>query len=120
MHAWLKTAIPKLASLDIGRSVSFFEMLGFAPVLVLPTLAMVSRDGIELHLWLTQDPAIPKASGCRVQAEAIDALYQEYLALGVVHPDDPLSDKPWGLREFSILDGDGNILTFAAPIPAAH
>ena len=29
MHAWLKTAIPKLASLDIRRSVAFFERLGF-------------------------------------------------------------------------------------------
>jgi hypothetical protein len=117
MHAWLKTAIPKLASLNIERSVTFFEALGFSRVAVLPTVAMVSRDDVDIHFWLTDDPAIPKATGCRVNVDGIDALYQAYLPLDIVHPNDPLGDKPWGLREFSILDVDGNILTFAAPIP---
>jgi len=116
MHAWLKTAIPKLASLNIERSVAFFEALGFTRVAVYPTVAMVSRDAVDLHFWLTPDPAIPRATGCRVNVDAIDALYREFLPLDIVHPDDPLGDKPWGTREFSILDADGNVLTFAAPI----
>jgi hypothetical protein len=119
MHAWLKTAIPKLASLDIERSVTFFERLGFERLAVYPTLALVARDAIEIHFWLTDDRAIPEATGCRVNVDGIDALYQEYLPLNVIHPNDPLGDKPWGMREFSILDVDGNILTFAAEIPAS-
>jgi hypothetical protein len=117
MHAWLKTAIPKLASLNIERSVTFFEALGFTRVAVLPTLAMVSRDDVDIHFWLTDNPEIPNSTGCRAYVKGIDELYQSYLPLNIVHPDDPLSDKPWGMREFSILDLDGNVLTFAAPIP---
>jgi len=117
MHAWLKTAIPKLASLNIERSVTFFEALGFARVAVLPTLAMVSRDNVDIHFWLTDNPAIPNTTGCRAYVKHIDALYQSYLPLNIIHPDDPLGDKPWGMREFSILDVDSNVLTFAAPIP---
>ncbi|UUZ52127.1 hypothetical protein LP419_20930 [Massilia sp. H-1] len=49
----------------------------------------------------------------------VDSLYDEFLLRGVIHPNDPLGDKPWGMREFSILDIDGNVLTFAAEIPAA-
>jgi len=119
MHAWLKTAIPKLASLDIERSVAFFEQLGFTRVAVQPTVGMVSRGPIEVHFWLTNDPAVPQANGARVQVSDVDALYAEFLPRGIVHPDDPLGDKSWGMREFSILDIDGNVLTFAADIPAA-
>jgi hypothetical protein len=83
---------------------------------VYPTVAMVSRDSVDIHFWLTTDPAIPKLTGCRVNVEGIDKLYEEFRILDIIHPDDPLSDKPWGLREFSILDVDGNLLTFSGPI----
>jgi hypothetical protein len=116
MHAWLKTAIPKLASLDIERSVTFFEQLGFTRTAVYDTVAMVSRDNVDIHFWLTDDPAIPKLTGCRVNVDGIDALYDEFRLLDIIHPNDPLGDKPWGLREFSILDVDGNLLTFSGPI----
>jgi hypothetical protein len=116
MHAWLKTAIPKLASLDIERSVTFFEQLGFTRTAVYPTVAMVSRDSVDIHFWLTTDPAIPKLTGCRVNVDGIDKLYEQFRILDIIHPDDPLGDKPWGLREFSILDVDGNLLTFSGPI----
>lgn len=119
MHAWLKTAIPKLASLDIERSVQFFEKLGFTRIAVHPTVAMITRDDVDIHFWLTNDPSVPQTSGCRANVQDVDALYEKYLPLNVVHPKDPLGDKPWGMREFSILDIDGNILTFAAPIPKA-
>ena len=118
MHAWLKTAIPKLASLDIERSVKFFEALGFTRIAVHPTVAMVTREDVDVHFWLTDNPDIPHSTGCRATVANVEALYQEYLPFNIVHPNDPLGDKPWGLREFSILDIDGNVLTFAGPIPA--
>ena len=34
-------------------------------------------------------------------------------AAGIVHPNGALADKPWGTREFAILDPDGNLLTFS-------
>ena len=43
----------------------------------------------------------------------MDRLYVELDAQGVVHPSAPIEDKPWGSREFGILDPDGNLVTFA-------
>ena len=42
MHARLKTAIPKLASRDIERSVAFFKKLGFTRIAVHPGMAIVT------------------------------------------------------------------------------
>ena len=30
----------------------------------------------------------------------------------IVHPNAPLTSKPWGTMEFAILDPDGNLITF--------
>jgi hypothetical protein len=37
----------------------------------------------------------------------------------VIHPAEPLETKPWGMRQFSALDLDGNRLTFAQPADGA-
>ena len=108
----LKVAIPKLASLDVERSLTFFEQLGFERCGSYPDYGIIKRDGVELHFWLCTDPSIPKETGCRIEVEGIDELFKEFSAQGVIHPNGRLSDKPWGVREFSILDIDGNLLTF--------
>jgi hypothetical protein len=111
------SAIPKLASMDIQRSIAFFEKLGFTKSTQFPddnpNYGIVEQDGVQIHFWLSTDPAIPKATGCRINVSGIDELFASYSKLGVIHPNDPLTQKPWGLREFSILDVDGNLVTFA-------
>jgi hypothetical protein len=107
------TAIPKLASLNIERSVAFFLRLGFTQSAVYPDYGIVQRDEVQLHFWRCEDANIPKATGCRVNVIGIDALFEAFNVQGVIHPNDPLSTKPWGMREFSILDPDGNLVTFA-------
>jgi hypothetical protein len=70
---------------------------------------------VRIHFLLTDDPEIPKVTACRIDVTGIDALNDELTAAGVVHPDAPLRDQPWGLREVGVLDGDGNLITFAEP-----
>jgi len=109
----LRRAVPVLASLDIEATQRFYaERLGFATVARYPDYGIVARDDVQIHFWLTDDAAIPKATSCRVDVDGIDALYEELRAAGVVHPNGPLTDQPWGLREFAVLDGDGNLITF--------
>jgi hypothetical protein len=36
-----------------------------------------------------------------------------------VHPNGKLENKPWGIRQFSILDNSGNILHFGEYTDAA-
>ncbi len=107
-------ATPVLPSLDIARTVAFYrDTLGFDEVHAAPSeYAIVERGPVELHFWYTPDPALPKASGCRLQVSGIDALHAHCQAPGIVHPNGALAGKPWGTREFAILDPDGNLLTF--------
>ena len=108
----LIAAIPKLASLDIERSLAFFESLGFARRAAYPDYGIVERDGVQIHFWLCQDPRIPKETACRISVEGIEQLFQAYSGKGVIHPNGSLEVKPWGVSEFSVLDPDGNLLTF--------
>lgn len=106
-----------LASLDIDATVRFYEeRLGFRTVATYADHAIVDRDGVRLHFVLTDDPEVPKATSCRIDVVGIDALADEMTAAGVVHPNALLAERPWGLREVGVLDGDGNLLTFAEPI----
>ncbi len=107
----LKFAIPKLASLDIERTVAFFERLRFRRIGAYPDYAIIVRDGVQLHFWLCNDPRVPKETACRIEVEGIDDLFAEFEAQGVIHPNGGLEDKPWGVREFSMLDVDGNLVT---------
>ena len=107
-------AVPVLASLDIEATQQFYATrLGFEPTATYPDYGISVRDGIEVHFWLTDDPAAPSITSCRIDVTGIDALYAEMQAAGVVHPNGALQDQPWGMREFAVLDGDGNLIKFA-------
>jgi catechol 2,3-dioxygenase-like lactoylglutathione lyase family enzyme len=109
----LKTAIPVLASLNSAETVEFYtNKLGFTFHADWEGYLIFSRDGVFIHLWPTKDEAIPKFTGCYIQVTAVDELYALYEPQGVIHPNGPLTTKPWGMREFSILDNNGNILHF--------
>jgi catechol 2,3-dioxygenase-like lactoylglutathione lyase family enzyme len=115
MPARLVAAIPKLASLDIERSLAFCENLGFTRVGAHPDYGMVERDGVQIHFWLCQDPRIPTETACRIAVEGIEQLFEAYSEKGVIHPNGSLAVKPWGVSEFSVLDPDGNLITFQQP-----
>ncbi|KQC01529.1 VOC family protein [Pedobacter sp. Hv1] len=113
----LKTAIPILASLNTEETVKFYtEKLGFTFHTDWDGYLIFSRDAIQIHFWTTDDPAIPKATGCYVNVTAVDELFAEYKAKGVIHPEGELKDMEWEMRQFSILDNNGNIIHFGQDI----
>lgn len=113
----LQRAIPVLASLDIEATQRFYaETMGFAAVARYPDYGIVTGDEVQLHFWLTDDVDIPKATSCRVDVTGVDQLYEEMSASCVVHPNVPLTDQPWGFREFAVLDDDGNMIKFGERI----
>lgn len=117
--AVLRRAVPVLASLDLGATQQFYaERLGFDRLFTYPDYAISGRDGIQLHFWLTDDRDIPQQTSCRIDVTGIDALYAEMQAAGVVHPNGPLREQPWGMKEFAVLDGDGNLIKFAESLPS--
>lgn len=109
----LQRAIPVLASLDLEATQRFYaERLGFDPLFTYPDYAISGRDGVQLHFSLTDNPDIPRSTSCRIDVAGVEALYHEMQAAGVVHPNAPLCEQPWGMKEFGVLDGDGNLIKF--------
>lgn len=112
----LKKAIPVLASLDREATQKFYEQrLKFKTAVVNPLI--VQRDGIEIVFWDCENSYLAENTSCRVLVDNIEVLYSEYCQSEVIHPNAPLQEKPWGAKEFGILDNNGNLIVFTEPIP---
>jgi len=109
----LKRSAPVLASLDMSKTLEFYtQKLGFRQAFGDAGYGIVVRDGIDIHFWKCDDKIHPENTSCYIYVEGVDDLYEEMLAAGVVHPNGPLKDHPHGMREFAILDQDGNMIRF--------
>jgi hypothetical protein len=109
----LKSAVPILASLNAEETIKFYtDKLGVTLNNNWDGYVILSRDEITLHLWPCKDPEIPKATGCYINVNEVEKLYDEYKQTGVVHPNGPLKEMPWKMKQFSILDNNGNIIHF--------
>lgn len=75
---------------------------------------MVQKDGIQIHFFEFKELDPMKNYGqVYIRTNDIDHLYQSFLdKMTSIHPNAPLEIKPWGQKEFSLLDPDNNLLTF--------
>ena len=112
MSARLRSVAAVLASLDIERTVKFCEQrLGFTTIAQHEDYVIFRRDDISVHYWLCRERHIAENTSCYVYVSDAAALYAEYRAQGVIHPNGALRQQPWGL-EFAVLDVDGNLYKF--------
>jgi len=75
---------------------------------------MIQKDNIQIHFFEFKD-LNPKENYGQVyiRTDSIEQLYQYFLDRKVsIHPAGHLEIKPWGQKEFTILDPDQNLLTF--------
>ena len=74
---------------------------------------MISKDQVQIHFFEFKalDP-LENYAQIYLRTDAIEQLYSQYKALGIIHPNGHLSLKPWGQQEFAILDPDHTLLTF--------
>lgn len=75
---------------------------------------MVEKDNVQIHFFEFKE-LDPKENYGQVyiRTSEIDNLYQAMLDNQIsIHPNGSLQTKPWGQREFSLLDPDSNLLTF--------
>jgi hypothetical protein len=114
------SATPILASLDIARTVAFYEdKLGFTSLYAAPAEYAVLRKGaVSIHFSACTDPSITEATACRVQVQGIQALYEQCQREQIVHPNAQLRTQPWGCIEFGMLDFDKNLVTFYEHVDA--
>ena len=79
---------------------------------------MIYKDNIQIHFFEFKDldPATNYGQ-VYIRTNDIETLYQKFLEMKItIHPNGPLAIKPWGQREFALLDPDNNLLTFGQPI----
>jgi catechol 2,3-dioxygenase-like lactoylglutathione lyase family enzyme len=117
---------PIMPSRDLRATSVFYERLGYEEVGHWPEeYLIVSRGAIGLHFF--HCPQLdPRSSiaGCYLYVEDADALYSEYSSVGlpaggVPRLHGPPKDAEYGLREFAVVDEDGNLLRIGSPLPQA-
>ena len=75
---------------------------------------MLEKDQIQIHFFIFKelDP-LENYGQVYIRTNNIDECYRTFLENQVaIHPNGKLERKPWGIKEFSILDPDNNLLTF--------
>lgn len=75
---------------------------------------MIKKEHVEIHFFEFKDLDPKENYGqIYIRTNNIDLLYERMLAQKVeIHPNGSLQMKPWGQKEFSLLDPDHNLLTF--------
>ncbi len=110
---------PVLMSRDLVAALLFYERLGFAHVFSdvpdQPRYVGVRRDDVELHIqwhdFAGWAPGSDRPTYRFVVAD-VDTLREEFDRAGIRDHITPVSDTPWGTREFHVRDPDGNGLHF--------
>ena len=110
-------AIPVLLAQDVAKAAQHYEeKLGFTKVFAHGEpvgYAGVARDGVMIHLSQYDDArTICEQTMLRFKVQNVDALYEDIKARGAVHPNGALETKPWGTREFAVIDLDGVCISF--------
>ena len=110
----LRQILPELPLANIATGIAHYrDVLGFAINYAQDDLGVMYRDAVTLLL-------VPKTErhkgigSCYVYVRDADALHAELRAKGANVQGEPLS-HPWGLRDFSVLDLEGNQITFGQP-----
>src|SRR5687767_13435110 len=75
---------------------------------------MLHKDDIEIHFFEFKELDPKENYGMvYIRTDDIEKFYHLLIDKGTrIHPNGPLEIKPWKQKEFSLLDPDGNLLTF--------
>jgi catechol 2,3-dioxygenase-like lactoylglutathione lyase family enzyme len=115
-------AIPTLPSHSLEDTLTFYRRLGFeGEVHSYGDYAMLSRGRVELHFFTDRElrPA-ESSAGCYMRVSDVDSIYTAFASANLprrgIPRQDVLEDKPWGMREFAIVDPDGNLIRIGQTI----
>src|SRR5262249_16713924 len=120
----LLQALPELPFNDVAAAVAYYcDVFGFRINYQQHDLGVMYRDRVTVLLiartpvavsFMTHTPRHNGIGSFEVYVENADTLYAELSAKGANLQGEPVS-HPWGLRDFRVLDIEGNRITFAQP-----
>ena len=110
-------AIPTLPSRSVRDTLAFYRRLGFDGKILGAgdSYAILRRGTVELHFFTHKElrPA-ESSAGCYLRVSDAESIYQAFAAAKLpptgIPRQDVIEDKAWGMREFAIVDPDGNLL----------
>jgi catechol 2,3-dioxygenase-like lactoylglutathione lyase family enzyme len=117
-------AIPILPARDLGATAEFYERIGFEEVGHWPEYLILQRWPLELHFYSAADvdPATSIA-GCYLRVESADLIWDEVAATDLPQRDSgfprlqgPVATTDYDMREFAVVDPDGNLLRVGSPV----
>ena len=113
--------IPKLPMRDKSITKDYYvHQLGFTDIgsQDFDGYLILQRDQIEVHFFEFKDLDIKENYGqVYIRTNDIESLYKALITRGsTIHPSGHLQIKPWGQKEFSMLDPDHNLLTFGQSV----
>ena len=117
----LKDINPKLPMRDKALTRDYYvNKLGFQKfgTADFDGYLILQKDNIQIHFFEFKE-LDPKENYGQVyiRTDDIDKIYQLLLDNKTsIHPNGKLEIKPWGQKEFSLLDPDNNLLTFGQSI----
>jgi DNA-binding MarR family transcriptional regulator/catechol 2,3-dioxygenase-like lactoylglutathione lyase family enzyme len=121
-----RRAVPQLHSFspifpvrDLAAALAHYRALGFQtkPYEDGGDYGFADRDGLGLHFTHDPDHLPTHGSGMAyLYVSDADALHAEWTAPEVGGRTRPVADTPYGLREGSHVDPDGNLIRFGSPI----
>ncbi|MEM7695754.1 MAG: VOC family protein [Pseudomonadota bacterium] len=113
----LEKLAPIFCVADVPAAQRIYERVGFHAVYAVPDYALMKREGAELHL--AERDSAPQTAFLR--PSDIDAFHAELAALALPPEGWPSltapRNAPFGMREFSLTDPDGNVIRASQEIP---
>lgn len=101
-------------------TIDFYSKMGFTVFedVNYSEYLMLKLGKSELHFFLFEG-LNPEENYDQIylRCTSIEDVYADFISNHVpIHPAGRLQQKPWGLKEFSVLDPDKNLLTFGETI----
>lgn len=115
-------AIPIMPSRSLRDTLTFYRRLGFeGEIHPWGDYAILSRGTVELHFFTHRELRPTESTAmCYLRVADVEGVYRAFASAGLprsgIPRQDALEDKPWGMREFAIVDGDGNLLRIGATL----
>ena len=109
-------AIPILPSRSLEDTLAFYRRLGFdGQIHGHGDYAIVTRAALELHFYTHRELRPAESSAmCYLRVSDVESVSRDFAAAQLprkgIPRQDALEDKPWGMREFAVVDSDGNLL----------
>ena len=101
-----KFVAPQLPVRDPEAAALWYrDVIGLKAGFSRPEFASVRDDAVELFLARAEAPGHPVT--CAVRVDDADGLYAIYRERGVEIVE-PIANRVWGVREFTLCDPDGH------------